>query len=162
MKHLLIIFSFIFLGACDFIQTKEKKADYCNFTGSNYIPRYIEDKDYERAKKEVPEYESIFELWKVLSTYDGDVSSAAIYNIGLSYLKGNNDVNQDYLTISQGADIGLYTDVEVKDAEYNLLVAKNDLIESTLDLLLVDLYLKKYSSNLSVENIQTINRMLVW
>lgn len=96
MKHLLIIFSFIFLGACDFIQTKEKKVDYCNFTGSNYIPRYIEDKDYERAKKEVPEYESIFELWKVLSTYDGDVSSAAIYNIGLSYLKGNNDVNQDF------------------------------------------------------------------
>ena len=42
------------------------------------------------------------------------------------------------------------------------MVAKNDLIESTLDLLLVDLYLKKYSSNLSVENIQTINRMLVW
>jgi len=73
-----------------------------------------------------------------------------------------NDVNQDYLTITQGADIGLYTDVEVKDAEYNLMVAKNDLIESTLDLLLVDLNLKKYSSNLSVENIQTINRMLVW
>ena len=73
-----------------------------------------------------------------------------------------NDVNQDYLTITQGADIGLYTDVEVKDAEYNLMVAKNDLIESTLDLLLVDLNLKKYSSNLSVENIRTINRMLVW
>ena len=72
------------------------------------------------------------------------------------------DVNQDYLTISHGADIGLYTDVEIKDAEYNLMVAKNDLIESTLDLLLVDLNLKKYSSNLSVENIQTINRMLVW
>ena len=72
------------------------------------------------------------------------------------------DVNQDYLTISHGADIGLYTDVEIKDAEYNLMVAKNDLIKSTLDLLLVDLNLKKYSSNLSVENIQTINRMLVW
>lgn len=73
-----------------------------------------------------------------------------------------NDVNQDYLTISQGADIGLYTDVEVKDAEYNLIISKNDLIKSTLDLLLVDLNLKKYSSNLSVQNIQTINRMLVW
>ena len=72
------------------------------------------------------------------------------------------DVNQDYLTISHGADIGLYTDVEIKDAEYNLMVAKNDLIKSTLDLLLIDLNLKKYSSNLSVENIQTINRMLVW
>ena len=73
-----------------------------------------------------------------------------------------NDVNQDYLTISHGADIGLYTDVEIKDAEYNLMVAKNDLIKSILDLLLVDLNLKKYSSNLSVENIRTINRMLVW
>ena len=72
------------------------------------------------------------------------------------------DVNQDYLTISHGGNIGLYTDVEIKDAEYNLMVAKNDLIKSTLDLLLVDLNLKKYSSNLSVENIQTINRMLVW
>jgi len=72
------------------------------------------------------------------------------------------DVNQDYLTISHGGNIGLYTDVEIKDAEYNLMVAKNDLIKSTLDLLLIDLNLKKYSSNLSVENIQTINRMLVW
>ena len=39
------------------------------------------------------------------------------------------DVNQDYITISHGADIGLYTDVEIKDAEYNLMIAKNDLIK---------------------------------
>ena len=73
-----------------------------------------------------------------------------------------NDVNQDYITINKGAEAGLYTDVELKNAEYNLIVSKNDLIKSTLDLLLVDLNLQKYSSSLNVHSIQKINHMLVW
>ena len=73
-----------------------------------------------------------------------------------------NDVNQDYITINKGAEAGLYTDVELKNAEYNLIVSKNDLIKSTLDFLLVDLNLQKYSSSLNVHSIQKINQMLVW
>ena len=73
-----------------------------------------------------------------------------------------NDVNQDYITINKGAEAGLYTDVELKNAEYNLIVSKNDLIKSTLDFLLVDLNLQKYSSSLNVHSIQKINHMLVW
>ena len=72
------------------------------------------------------------------------------------------DVNQNYVTIMDGAEAGLYTDVEVKDAEYNLIISKNDLIKSTLDLLLTDLKLKKYSSDLNLQSISTINRMLIW
>ena len=72
------------------------------------------------------------------------------------------DVNQNYVTIMHGAEAGLYTDVEVKDAEYNLIISKNDLIKSTLDLLLTDLKLKKYSSDLNLQSISTINRMLIW
>ena len=73
-----------------------------------------------------------------------------------------NDVNQDYITINKGAEAGLYTDVELINAEYNLIVSKNDLIKSTLDFLLVDLNLQKYSSSLNVHSIQKINHMLVW
>ena len=73
-----------------------------------------------------------------------------------------NDVNQDYITINKGAEAGLYTDVELKNAEYNLIVSKNDLIKSTLDFLLVDLNLQKYSSSLNVHSIKKINHMLVW
>ena len=72
------------------------------------------------------------------------------------------DVNQDYISIITGAEAGLYTDVEIKNAEYNLVTSKNDLIQSTLDFLLVDLKLKKYSSDLNIQSINTINRMLVW
>ena len=73
-----------------------------------------------------------------------------------------NDTNESYVTILKGSESGLYTDVEVKTAEYELVKSKNELIETTLEYLLVDLKLKKYSSNLSVQNIQTINKMLVW
>ena len=72
------------------------------------------------------------------------------------------DVNQGYISIITGAEAGLYTDVEIKNAEYNLVTSKNDLIQSTLDFLLVDLKLKKYSSDLNIQSINTINRMLVW
>ena len=72
------------------------------------------------------------------------------------------DVNRDYVTIFRGAEAGLYTDVEIKNAEYDLIVSKNDLIKSTLDFLLIDLKIKKYSSDLNIQSIKTINQMLVW
>lgn len=73
-----------------------------------------------------------------------------------------NDVNQDYITTKRGSEAGIYTDVEVTNAKYNLINSKNDLIENTLEFLLVDLKLKKYSSDLNAESIKSINQMLVW
>ena len=43
-----------------------------------------------------------------------------------------------------------------------LVKSRNELIEATLEYLLVDLKLQKYSSNLSVQSLKTINKMLVW
>ena len=62
----------------------------------------------------------------------------------------------------RGAESGIYTDVEIKTEEYNLVKSRNELIEATLEYLLVDLKLQKYSSNLSVQSLKTINKMLVW
>ena len=62
----------------------------------------------------------------------------------------------------KGAESGIYTDVEIKTEEYNLVKSRNELIEATLEYLLVDLKLQKYSSNLSVQSLKTINKMLVW
>ena len=70
--------------------------------------------------------------------------------------------NLDYLAIENGFQSGLYTDVALKQAEYNLVASKNELVSNTLKYLLNDLELKKYSSALSVQNIRDINNMLVW
>ena len=82
--------------------------------------------------------------------------------LGRSGYKRQVDVNQGYISIITGAEAGLYTDVEIKNAEYDLIVSKNDLIKSTLDFLLIDLKIKKYSSDLNIQSIKTINQMLVW
>tara|TARA_Y100000748_G_scaffold275139_1_gene250701 strand:+ start:949 stop:2256 length:1308 start_codon:yes stop_codon:yes gene_type:complete len=73
-----------------------------------------------------------------------------------------NDTNESYVTLLKGSQSGIYTDVEIKIAKYDLVKSKNELIETTLEYLLVDLKLKKYSSSLSVKDIQAINKMLVW
>ena len=70
--------------------------------------------------------------------------------------------NEDYISMQTGFESGAYSDVEVKESEYNLIVSKNELISSMLDYLLVDLKLKKYSSKLTVDNIKVINKMLNW
>ena len=72
------------------------------------------------------------------------------------------DVDENYITLLRGAESGIYTDVEIKTEEYNLVKSRNELIEATLEYLLVDLKLQKYSSNLSVQSLKTINKMLVW
>ena len=72
------------------------------------------------------------------------------------------DANLDYVTIENGLQSGLYTNVELKDSEYKLTIAKHELISNTLKYLLTDLELKKYSSELSIESIKSINQMLVW
>jgi outer membrane protein len=72
------------------------------------------------------------------------------------------DANLDYLTIGNGFQSGLYTNVELKDSEYRLIIAKHELISNTLKYLLTDLELKKYSSELNIGSIKDINQMLVW
>ena len=58
--------------------------------------------------------------------------------------------------------LGVYSDIQVQEAEYQLVQSKNELIKVTLDYLLIDLRLKKYSSELNVKNIESINQLLVW
>ena len=70
--------------------------------------------------------------------------------------------NEDYKTIKNGQYSGIYTDVELSEAEYGLNVARNDLIETTLNYLIVDLKLKNYSSELNIKNIKQLNDMFIW
>ena len=75
------------------------------------------------------------------------------------YYKNSND---NYLTVKKGFMLGVYSDIQVQEAEYQLVQSKNELIKVTLDYLLIDLRLKKYSSELNVKNIESINQLLVW
>ena len=70
--------------------------------------------------------------------------------------------NLDFITTRNGSQSGLYTNVELKDSEYKLTIAKHELISNTLKYLLIDLKLKKYSSELNVESIENINQILIW
>ena len=70
--------------------------------------------------------------------------------------------NNNYLTVKKGFTLGAYSDIQVQEAEYKLVQSKNELIKATLDYMLIDLRLKKYSSELSVKNIENINHLLVW
>jgi len=72
------------------------------------------------------------------------------------------DANLDFITTRNGLQSGLYTNVELKDSEYKLTIAKHELISNTLKYLLTDLELKKYSSELSIESIKDINQILIW
>ena len=73
-----------------------------------------------------------------------------------------NNSNNNYLTVKKGFTLGAYSDIQVQEAEYKLVQSKNELIQATLDYMLIDLRLKKYSSELSVKNIESINQLLVW
>jgi outer membrane protein len=72
------------------------------------------------------------------------------------------DANIDFITTRNGSQSGLYSNVELKDSEYKLTIAKHELISNTLKYLLTDLELKKYSSELNIQSIKNINQILVW
>ena len=73
-----------------------------------------------------------------------------------------NDSNENYKTMVSGYKKGIYSDIDLKESEYNLIIAKNELISSTLEYMSTDLSIKKYSSELSIRHIEDINKMLVW
>ena len=73
-----------------------------------------------------------------------------------------NDSNENYKTMVSGYKKGIYSDIDLKESEYNLIIAKNELISSTLEYMSTDLSIKKYSSELSLRHIEDINKMLVW
>ena len=73
-----------------------------------------------------------------------------------------NDSNENYKTMISGYKKGIYSDIDLKESEYNLIIAKNELISSTLEYMSTDLSIKKYSSELSLRHIEDINKMLVW
>ena len=73
-----------------------------------------------------------------------------------------NDSNENYKSMVSGYKAGIYSDIDLKESEYNLIIAKNELISSTLEYMSTDLSIKKYSSELNIRHIEDINKMLVW
>jgi len=73
-----------------------------------------------------------------------------------------NNMNSNYITMLRGYESGTYSDTQIEESRYKLLEAKNEFIKSSLDYILLDLELKRYSEKLSVKNIEAINSMLIW
>ncbi|MEC9205713.1 MAG: TolC family protein [Pseudomonadota bacterium] len=87
-----------------------------------------------------------------------------VYNQNLvkASKNGLQEAKQNYETIKDGFVLGVNTDIQVIEANYNLHTAKKDYIKAVMDYLVSDLKIKKYSSSLNSKDIELINQWLIW
>ena len=69
---------------------------------------------------------------------------------------------QNYETVKNGFFLGVNTDIQVTEENYNLHVAKQEYVRSIMSYLVSNLRIKKYSADLSVKDIESINQWLIW
>ncbi len=75
---------------------------------------------------------------------------------------GFQEAKQNYETVKDGFSLGVNTDIQVIEANYNLHTAKRDYIKSAMNYLVSELKIKKYSSSLNPKDIELINQWLIW
>ena len=69
---------------------------------------------------------------------------------------------QNYKTVKNGFIFGVNTDIQVTEANYDLHISKNEYIKSIMDYMVSELEIKKYSEDLTIRDIESINHRLVW
>ena len=69
---------------------------------------------------------------------------------------------QNYKTVKNGFILGVNTDIQVTEADYDLHISKNEYIKSVMDYMVSELEIKKYSEDLTIRDIESINHWLVW
>ena len=69
---------------------------------------------------------------------------------------------QNYKTVKNGFILGVNTDIQVTEANYDLHISKNEYIKSIMDYMVSELEIKKYSEDLTIRDIESINHWLVW
>ena len=69
---------------------------------------------------------------------------------------------QNYKTVKNGFIFGVNTDIQVTEANYDLHISKNEYIKSIMNYMVSELEIKKYSEDLTIRDIESINHWLVW
>jgi len=69
---------------------------------------------------------------------------------------------QNYRTVKNGFILGVNTDIQVTEANYDLHISKNEYIKSIMNYMVSELEIKKYSEDLTIRDIESINHWLVW
>ena len=69
---------------------------------------------------------------------------------------------QNYKTVKNGFILGVNTDIQVTEANYDLHISKNEYIKSIMNYMVSELEIKKYSEDLTIRDIESINHWLVW
>jgi len=64
--------------------------------------------------------------------------------------------------VKNGFILGVNTDIQVTEANYDLHISKNEYIKSIMDYMVSELEIKKYSEDLTIRDIESINHRLVW
>lgn len=95
----------------------------------------------------------------IVNTYNGYVLNKELIEVRRNNFE---EEKENYLTIKNGFLLGVNSDIQVTEANYNLHTAKNEYIQSMMNLILSDLEIKKYSQDLTIQDIESINQWLVW
>ena len=95
----------------------------------------------------------------IVNTYNGYVLNKELIEVRRNNFE---EEKENYLTIKNGFLLGVNSDIQVTEANYNLHAAKNEYIQSMMNLILSDLEIKKYLQDLTIQDIESINQWLVW
>ena len=95
----------------------------------------------------------------VINTYNGYLLNKDLVEARKNRFE---ESKQNYQTIKNGFVLGVNTDIQVTESHYNLKKAESNYVQSIMDYIVSDLEIKKYSKDLTIRDIESINQWLVW
>ena len=95
----------------------------------------------------------------VINTYNGYILNKDLVEARKNRFE---ESKQNYQTIKNGFVLGVNTDIQVTESHYNLKKAESNYVQSIMDYIVSDLEIKKYSKDLTIRDIESINQWLVW
>lgn len=95
----------------------------------------------------------------VINTYNGYLLNKDLVEARKNRFE---ESKQNYQTIKNGFVLGVNTDIQITESHYNLKKAESNYVQSIMDYIVSDLEIKKYSKDLTIRDIESINQWLVW
>ena len=96
---------------------------------------------------------------KIINDYNDNLILQNIISANRDYY---NLAKENLTAVQSGYSLGVYSNVEVMEAEYNLIQSQSNLEKSILDYIITDLRLKKYTTDLNISHVEHINKWLIW
>ncbi|MBS82858.1 MAG: hypothetical protein CMD65_01845 [Gammaproteobacteria bacterium] len=125
-----------------------------------YVSSQIKESRYEYEKAQYAlDYIKKDVQKKIINDYNKNI---LLQNLIMTNRDNYNLSKENLSAVQAGYKFGVYSDVEVLEAEYNLAQSRLNLEKSILDYIITDLRLKKYTAELNANHIEKINKWLIW